>query len=278
MRASGCVSARTRSSTRREILACSRRTTSVRDRTTRHPKRPVRPPQRQRCGLAAVILGENAIRLDRGEHRSSQSTHPHPGSLWPCCQDSWWSSDRPVPGPSTPVEAHGTSGIGALGAAAAAGFLAYAFMFGSPILLTSWQAEAPSDVSALFLVLTGVRMPFVVLQAVVPQLAVGARPCARPPAVRCRELAGSWRAVAVLGSSAAAAAGYFFGDLIIGIDLRHPRRDRANDLCTALGSLGPCGVRTDQHRRARRRGTLGDGSRWPGRSRRPPHPSLQRPE
>ena len=121
-----------------------------------------------------------------------------------------------VVGPAvpTPPRRWRAPAVRTLSAAAAAGFLAYAFMFGSPLLLAAAGGTA-AEVSALFLVLTGVRIPFVVLQAIVPQLAVGLThaPDRRSAVSRTRRIVA---AVAVLGSSAAAAAGYFFGDLIIG--------------------------------------------------------------
>ena len=154
-----------------------------------------------------------------------------------------------VPSPASPATA---SGVGALSAAAAAGFLAYAFMFGSPLLLAAAGGSA-AEVSALFLVLAGVRIPFLVLQAVVPQLAVGLAASADlpgKPATTRRRLAlivCAWLKF-VVGAGA-----YVFGDVVIGQcslsvarsterpthpSAGHPRRGREFDRHGGTGRRG----------------------------------------
>jgi hypothetical protein len=168
---------------------------------------------RQRAGLAAVIAGENVVRLIVT------------GVLVALDASAVWFTLAllagfvvvlgPTPGRSADISEPGTGrGIGTLGAAAAAGFLAHAFMFGSPILLTLAGGSA-NAVSALFLVLAGVRMPFVVLQAVVPQLAVSLA-AAPDPAVAIRRTRSRIVIIGLAAAVAAAAAGYVLGDAVIG--------------------------------------------------------------
>lgn len=170
--------------------------------------------RRHQVGLAAVIFGENAIRLLVSVALIAAAAPP-----------SWFALAMlagflVVLGPtgSTPASVAaddgGTSGLEALSASAAAGFLAYAFMFGSPILLTVAGATA-AEVSALFLVLTGVRLPFVVLQAVVPQLAASlASAPDRPRSIqRVRTILA---VIAVSGSVIVGIGGYALGNLVIG--------------------------------------------------------------
>ena len=163
-------------------------------------------------GLAAVIAGENAIRLAVTV-----------GLIIVDAEAEWFALALlagfavvlgPTGGKATRISSGGGDGFGTLGAAATAGFLAYAFMFGSPILLAVAGGDA-EQVSALFLVLTGVRMPFVVLQAVVPQLAVKLAAAADPATA----IASVRRRVVVVwvgGVAVASTLGYLFGDLIIG--------------------------------------------------------------
>ena len=143
-------------------------TLPVGHRAERHPSRAARRVTSAVSDSPAVIAGENAIRLTITI-----------GLILVDADAEWFAMAllagfAVVLGPPVvgSYRSRNRGGRGCtLGAAAAAGFLAYAFMFGSPILLALAGGSA-AQVSALFLVLTGVRMPFVVLQAVVPQLAV----------------------------------------------------------------------------------------------------------
>lgn len=167
---------------------------------------------RRRRGLAAAIAGENAIRL-------VVTT-----ALVVLDADAVWFAGAllsgflvvlgPTGGESAIADRPDRAGMVTLGASATAGFLAHAFMFGSPLLLALAGGDSAA-VSALFLVLTGVRLPFIVLQAVVPQLAVA---LATSPD-RARSLAGVRRAIlltATIGTAAGMLVGYLLGDVVIG--------------------------------------------------------------
>jgi hypothetical protein len=167
---------------------------------------------RQPRGLAAVIAGENAIRLVVTV--ALVAIDARPGWFALALLSGFLVVFGPTPGVSAVVDEPDRAGMAALGASATAGFLAYAFMFGSPLLLALAGGE-PSAVSALFLVLTGVRLPFIVLQAVVPQLAV----TLATSADRARSLANVRRATAltaVVGTLTGVAVGYALGDITIG--------------------------------------------------------------
>lgn len=197
--------------------------------------------RRQRGGLATVIFGENAIRL------IVSVAFIAVGASAPWFALALLSGFVVILGPvGRPVtDANGDggeSGVASLGAAAAAGFLAYAFMFGSPILLTLAGGTAV-DVSALFLVLTGVRMPFVVLQAVVPQLAESLS-SAPDQAGRVRHVRRIVAISAILGSIAAAIAGYVLGDLVIGqvFGIRGEIEPSTYGLLAAASVLSACSL------------------------------------
>ena len=87
-------------------------------------------------------------------------------------------------------------------------------MFGAPVLLAIAGGDA-TEVSALFLVLTSVRVPFVVLQAVVPQLAVSLS-TAHEPRRAIAAVRHQITIVALVGSLIAAAVAFVLGDLVIG--------------------------------------------------------------
>lgn len=166
--------------------------------------------QHRRTSLGVIIAGENAIRLAVSLALISLNA----GAAW--FAFALLAGFLVVLGPagSSPPPGDATNGLGALGAAAAAGFLAHAFMFGSPLLLAAAGGTA-SDVSALFLVLAGVRIPFVMLQAVVPQLAVGLATSADLPLAVSKTK--RWLVLITLGGSVSAATGgYVLGDAVIG--------------------------------------------------------------
>jgi hypothetical protein len=167
---------------------------------------------RQRLGLAAVIAGENAIRLVVTVTLVVLDADPvwFAGALL----SGFLVVFGPTVGESAVADEPDRAGMATLGASATAGFLAYAFMFGSPLLLALAGGNA-AEVSALFLVLTGVRLPFIVLQAVVPQLAVALATSTD----RARSLVRVRRAIlltAVVGTVAGILVGYALGDLVIG--------------------------------------------------------------
>jgi hypothetical protein len=194
--------------------------------------------QRRLTGLAMIIAGENLIRL------AVSATLIAVGADGQWFAIAMLAGFIVIVGPSTSsaVPSAGTAGVAALSAAAAAGFLAYAFMFGSPLLLAAAGGTA-AEVSALFLVLTGVRIPFVVLQAVVPQLAVWLDTADHQAAA-----IGTTRrrlvVVAGVGSGAAAAVGYFLGDLIIGsvFGIRGEVGAIAYSLLSAASVLAACAL------------------------------------
>lgn len=167
---------------------------------------------RLRRHLAGVIAGENAIRLAVTLVLVGLDAEPEWFAV--AVLAGFAVVIGPTRGTSAISEAPDQVGRATLGAAATAGFLAYAFMFGSPLLIALAGASA-TEVSALFLVLTGVRMPFIVLQAVVPQLAVSL--AASPD--RSGSIAKVRRTIVVfatLGTAAGAFGGLVLGDLIIG--------------------------------------------------------------
>ncbi len=130
----------------------------------------------------------------------------------------------------------------ALGASAAAGFLAYAFMFGSPILLGA-AGGSSTEIAALFLVLTGVRVPFVVLQALVPQLAVRLADAPDRPALIAttrRRIAG----VAVVGGVVAAIGGWWLGNALIGsvFGIKDEIGDASYSMLSAASVLAACAL------------------------------------
>ncbi len=161
--------------------------------------------------LAAAISGENLIRL------------AVVGVLVIVGADAEWFAVSLLAGFAVVLLAVGADDVGdevqpvrhgALGASAVAGFLGHAFMFGSPLLL-AFAGGSPTSVAALFLVLTGVRVPFVILQALVPRLTVTLSTAADPAVV----LARTRRTVVVAAVVAAPLVGVgaaLLGDLIIG--------------------------------------------------------------
>lgn len=186
-----------------------------------------------RTGLAAVIAGENLIRLAVTVALIVAGS----GAGWFAI--ALLSGFAVVFGPvggHDAVEGRSQASVATLGASAIAGFLAHAFMFGSPLLLTAAGGDSAS-VSALFLVLAGVRVPFVILQALVPQLAVSLDTAedtaALASAVRRRI------AIAAVGlGTIAAAAGWVLGDLVIGTVFGISGEvDRASYALLAAGSV-----------------------------------------
>jgi hypothetical protein len=167
---------------------------------------------RLRRHLAGVIAGENAIRLAVTLVLVGLDAEPEWFAV--AVLAGFVVVIGPTRGTSAISEAPDRAGRATLGAAATAGFLAHAFMFGSPILLALAGASA-SEVSALFLVLTGVRMPFIVLQAVVPQLAVSLAASPDRPASIAR-VRRTLVVFATVGASVGALGGFLLGDLIIG--------------------------------------------------------------
>jgi len=193
---------------------------------------------RHLVGLGGVIAGENLIRLTVSLLLITLDADA------PWFAAAMLAGFLVVVGPSAPEGERepATAGMGTLSTAALAGFLAYAFMFGSPLLLAAAGGTAV-EVSALFLVLTGVRIPFVVLQAVVPQLAVGLTNAAD----RSRAVATTRRTlgvVALAGSSAAAVAGHFLGDVIIGsvFGIRGEVGDTSYALVSAASVFAACAL------------------------------------
>ena len=195
---------------------------------------------RQRRGLAAVIAGENGIRLLVTLALVQIDAGPE-----------WFAAALlagflvvlgPTGGTSAVTDGPERPGVSTLGAAAMAGFLAHAFMFGSPLLLALAGGE-PTEVAALFLVLTGVRLPFLALQAIVPQLAVSLA-AASDRGVAIAQVRRSVLLVAVVGTAGAVFGGLLLGDVIIGsiFDIRGVVADTTYGLLAGASVLAACAL------------------------------------
>lgn len=155
--------------------------------------------------LAAVITGENAIRLV--------------GTIGLAILDASaeWYGAALVGGFAMallPPSEHRSAlalDVAPLTAAVGVGLTSHALLFGAPLILALSGGSADNAV-LLFLVLSAVRAPFVLLQALIPQVAVrfGADTGGLRPTIR------TLSAVGAAGAVAALAGGTLFGDAIVG--------------------------------------------------------------
>jgi hypothetical protein len=102
---------------------------------------------------------------------------------------------------------------GPLVAAAVVGLCSHAFLFGAPLILALSGGSADA-VAWMFLVLTSVRAPFILLQGVIPQLAASL--AGDPDDHRRRRLVLLIGLACTVGAVLAAVAGVLLGDPIVG--------------------------------------------------------------